>query len=60
MEADFKTLQEIYNKLTTLSNDWELYTFKSWKSKTGEDILTIRLKRKSKQLKPENVKGRVI
>jgi hypothetical protein len=27
------------------------------RSKTGEDILTIRLKRRSRQLKPGDVKG---
>ena len=60
MEKDFKTLQEIYNKLTTLSNDWELDTFKSWKSRSGDDIFTIRLKKKPKHLKPEDVKGIVV
>ena len=60
METDFASLKEVYDKIVDLSPDWELYTFKSWKSKTGEDILTIRLKRKSKQLKPEDVKGMVI
>jgi len=60
MEKDFKTLQEICNKLTTPSNDWELYILKSWKSRSSDDILTIRLKKKPKQLKPEDVKGIVV
>ncbi len=60
METDYALLKEVYDKIVDLSPDWELYTFKSWKSKTGEDILTIRLKKKPKQLKPEDVKGIVI
>jgi hypothetical protein len=60
MEKDFKTLQELYNKLTTLSNDWELDTFKSWKGKTGEDYITCRSTKKPKQISVEDVKGMVI
>ena len=33
MEKEVASLQDLYNKLTNLSNNWELYTFKSWKSK---------------------------
>ena len=57
MEADFASLKEVYDKIVDLSPDWELYTFKSWKSKTGGDVLTIRLKKKPKQITPEDVKG---
>ena len=57
MEKDFKTLQELYNKLLTLSNEYELDFFKNWCSKSGVDYITIRLKKKTKQLKPEDVKG---
>jgi hypothetical protein len=61
MEKDFKTLQELYNKLTTLSNDWELDTFKLWKGKTGEDYITCRFtKKKPEQISVEDVKGIVI
>ncbi len=60
MEKDFKTLQELYNKLTTLSNDWELDTFKLWKGKTGEDYITCRFTKKPEQISVEDVKGIVI
>jgi hypothetical protein len=56
LETDFASLKEVYDKIVDISPDWELYTFKSWKSKTGEDILTIRLKRKPKQVKPDAMK----
>jgi len=37
LETDFVSLKEVYDKLVDLSPDWELYTFKSWKSKKGEE-----------------------
>ncbi len=60
MEKDFASLKEIYDKLVDISPDWEIYTFKSWKSKSGDDILTIRLKKKTKQISVEDVKGIVV
>jgi hypothetical protein len=60
MEKDFALLQDLYNKLVNLSPDWELDTFKNWKSKTGEDYITCRLRKKHKQIQVEDVKGIVI
>jgi len=57
LETDFASLKEVYDKLVDLSPDWELFTFKSWKSKSGNDILTIRLKKKkTKQINPDEMK----
>ena len=60
MEKNFALLQDVYNRLTNLSNDWELDTFKSWKGKTGEDYITCRFTKKPKQISVEEVKGMVI
>ena len=56
MEKEFASLKEVYDKIDDISPDWELFSFKPWKTKTGEDILTIRLKKKTEKVKPEDVK----
>ena len=45
MEKDFALLQELYNKLLTLSNEYEMDSFKNWKGKTGGDYIAIRYRR---------------
>ena len=60
MEKDFALLQDLYNRLTNPSDDWELDSFRSWKGKTGEDYITCRFTKKPEQISVEDVKGMVI
>ena len=60
MEKDFALLQDLYNRLTNPSTDWELDSFRSRKGKTGEDYITCRFTKKPEQISVEDVKGMVI
>jgi len=55
MEKDFALLQDLYNKLTNLSTEYDLESFRSWKGKKGEDYITCKF-RKIKQVKPDTMK----
>jgi len=50
MEKDFKILQDLYNKLNNLSTEYELDTFRKWKSTTGKDFICCKFVKKPKQV----------
>ena len=56
MEKDFALLQDLYNRLTNLSTDWELDSFRSWKGKQGEDYITCKFRKKPKLINPDDMK----